>query len=74
MIEWLEANAPSILAVVMTLCGNITSISTLIKSLNFITTIKFGNDLNQIQKEYIDSEIKRGFKLYLNHTKFVNEE
>ena len=45
-----------------------------LNSQNFITTIKFGNDLNQTQKEYIDSEIKREFKLYLNHTKFVNEE
>lgn len=49
MIEWLEANAPGILAVVMTLCGNITSISTLIKSLNFITTIK--SELNGLRKD-----------------------
>lgn len=49
MIEWLEANAPGILAVVMTLCGNITSISTLIKSLNFITTIK--SELNSLRKD-----------------------
>ena len=49
MIEWLEANAPGILAVVMTLCGNITSISTLVKSLNFITTIK--SELNSLRKD-----------------------
>lgn len=49
MVEWLEAHSASILAVIMSLCGSITSIETLIKSLNFITTLK--SELAALKKD-----------------------
>lgn len=49
MVEWLEAHSASILAVIMSLCGSITSIETLIKSLNFITTLK--SELGALKKD-----------------------
>lgn len=49
MIEWLEANSASILAVIMSLCGNVTSIGTLTKSLNFIATLK--SELAALKKD-----------------------
>ena len=49
MVEWLEVHSASILAVIMSLCGSITSIETLIKSLNFITTLK--SELAALKKD-----------------------
>lgn len=49
MVEWLEAHSASILAVIMSLCGSITSIETLIKSLNFISTLK--SELGALKKD-----------------------